>query len=141
MFTLWICHQACVELNDGLFTCNALYTLHPQLLIANLFSFNTVPQAPPQRLIANATNSRTLVLGWEAPDPDDRNGIIIKYTINITELDTDMPLDFVIGNTTTLTVSVHPFYRYSYIIAAETIIGLGPYSMPPQVFQMPEDGR
>ena len=100
-----------------------------------------MPEAPPQRLVANATDSRTLVLGWIPPDPEDRNGIIIKYTINITELETDMPLDFVIGNTTTLTVSVHPYYRYSYIVAAQTVIGQGPYSTPPQVFRMPEDGR
>lgn len=102
--------------------------------------FPPVPDAPPQEVEANATNSRTLVLTWEPPDNNDRNGIIIKYTINITELETNLPFDFIIGNTTRLTVpGLHPFYRYSYTVAAETVIGLGPDSTT-RVFQMPEDG-
>ena len=99
-----------------------------------------MPEAAPQEVIANAINSRTLVLSWDLPDSYDRNGIIINYTINITELETNLPFDYVIGNTTSLTVpDVHPFYQYRYTVAAETVIGLGPYSAP-RTFQMPEDG-
>ena len=58
--------------------------------------------------------------------------------INITQIDTSSTWQ----NTsvpTEIVLSVHPFYRYSFVIAAVTVHE-GPYSEH-IVIEMPEDGR
>ena len=82
----------------------------------------------------------TLLLTWQLPSLKDRYGIIQQYTINITEVETGA-LQHLIAEGTILSVSpLHPFYTYNCSIAAETSVGLGPFSNP-QTVQMPEDGR
>lgn len=99
-----------------------------------------VPTGPPQGVDVQSENSTTLALSWQPPSPESRNGIIIHYTVNITEMETGRVLLLTAMNTTTLRVhALHPFYTYTCVVAAVTI-GLGPYSTP-VVIQMPEDGK
>ena len=82
----------------------------------------------------------TLVLSWQPPAPENQNGIIVHYVVNITEMETGRLLSFTAVNTTTLSVStLHPFYTYTCIVAAVTI-GIGPYSATVEV-ELPEDGK
>ena len=46
-----------------------------------------------------------------------------------------------VGTATSLSVgSLHPDYTYSYIVAARTSVGIGPFSLPRSI-KMPEDGK
>ena len=94
---------------------------------------------PPENLIATALGSRTLHITWQPPVEEERNGIIRRYVINITELDSGN--EYQLENVTTeITVQdLHPFYRYSYSVAAETV-ALGPFTLG-SIIEMPEDGK
>ena len=94
---------------------------------------------PPENLIATALGSRTLHITWQPPVEEERNGIIRRYVINITELDSGN--EYQLENVTTeITVqNLHPFYRYSYSVAAETV-ALGPFT-PGSIIEMPEDRK
>ena len=69
---------------------------------------------------------------------EERNGIIRRYIINITELNSGNEYQLEDGNTEITVQDLHPFYRYSYSVAAETV-ALGP-STPGSIIEMPEDG-
>ena len=101
---------------------------------------HAVPETAPLQFRVEATDSRTLVLSWEAPNPEDRNGIIKQYTVNVTELDTGTLTQLVTNDTTITAFSQHPYYTYSCVVAAETSVGLGPFTSSRAV-QMPEDGK
>ena len=87
----------------------------------------------------SAEDSRTLRLSWEPPGNRSRNGIIVRYYVNITELNTDS--SFLVETTDQWVVvdDLHPYYRYSCIVAAETV-ELGPFSAP-VIVELPEDGK
>lgn len=86
---------------------------------------------------------------WYPPRFEDSNGIIREYIINITEINTGNSWQLTVGNETfiagsnnTITTfidSLHPFYSYSFSIAAQTI-ALGPFSAF-VIVEMPEDGK
>ena len=48
----------------------------------------TVPSGPPLMFNAMAQSSESIILVWEPPSPEDQNGLIVGYTINITDLET-----------------------------------------------------
>ena len=99
-----------------------------------------VPTGPPQAVEVQPENPTTLVLSWQPPAPENRNGIILHYRVNITEMETGKLFSYTAVNTTIFAVhTIHPFYNYTCIVAAVTI-GVGPYSAP-SVIQMPEDGK
>ena len=97
------------------------------------------PTAPPDNLIAIPLDSRTLHITWQPPVEEERNGIIRRFIINITELNSGT--EFQLENATTeITVqNLHPFYQYSYSIAAKTV-ALGPFTLG-SIIEMPEDGK
>ena len=100
----------------------------------------TVPTGPPQGVEIRSKNSTTLVLSWQPPPPENQNGIIVHYIVNITEMETGRLLSFTAVNTTTLSVTMlHPFYMYTCTVAAVTV-GIGPYSTTIKVI-LPEDGK
>ena len=84
-------------------------------------------------------NPTTLALSWQRPALDSQNGIIIHYSVNITEMETGRLLSYTAVNTSFRVSPLHPFYTYTCIVAAVTV-GLGPYSAP-VVVQTPEDGN
>ena len=99
-----------------------------------------VPSGPPQGVEVQSETSTTLVLSWQPPAPENQNGIIVHYKVNITEMETGRLLSFTAVNTTTLSVNMlHPFYTYTCIVAAVTV-GIGPYSATVEV-ELPEDGK
>ena len=106
-----------------------------------LFIPQTVPSAPPDDVQVTAEGSRTLQLSWQPPANRSRNGIIQRYIVNITELDTGSTLQLETNNYDLFVVvgNLHPYYQYSCIVAAETV-GLGPFSMA-VIIELPEDGK
>ena len=102
------------------------------------FFTHAAPFGPPQNVSAELVSSRELLLMWTPPERDIQNGVIRRYLINITELDTSNK--WTIESTETeRALALHPFYRYVFVIAAVTI-DTGPYSTQ-LIIQMPEDGK
>ena len=68
-----------------------------------------------------------------------RNGLIQRYSINITEQQTGIVSTIQTTNQSIVIRERHPFYRYGYIVTAVTV-GPGPYSVA-SVIHMPEAGK
>ena len=88
-----------------------------------------VPTGAPLNATGRAVNSTAIIYTWEQPAPADRNGNITSYSLEVTELITGITsvyrqsgahIELVVG-------SLHPFYEYECVIAAETSVGRGPY--------------
>ena len=103
------------------------------------FSFvHSAPGGAPQSVTAEAVSPTVFTLTWQPPLAEDVNGVVRRYTVNVTELESGGVEQYF---TTELNITVesrHPFYRYRYTVAAETV-GLGPFS-DPNVIHMPEAG-
>ena len=99
---------------------------------------HAVPSGPPQNTNLTINDSRSLILNWEVPLPQDVNGIVIDYTINISStLGTNSIL--VGSNITSYTLtSLKPYIAYTCIIAAYTSVGRGPFSVGVTI-STPED--
>ena len=108
--------------------------------INNYVLSNTVPTAPPENLQLFPQDPRTLLLTWQPPVDEHGNGIITGYVINITETETETQFQLVTEQTSIIVDSLHPFYTYSCIVAAKTVIGIGPFTVEVDV-EMPEAGR
>ena len=86
-----------------------------------------VPTGPPQNFTLMANNSRSLILSWAPPLPQDINGIIIDYTINVTSSLGSSSFRVGSGVTTYILASLRPYVAYTCIIAAHTSVGQGPF--------------
>ena len=87
-----------------------------------------------------ATSSRSVLLSWDLPLPEKRNGDISGYTVTVLNADTE---DTFLLSTieTSLTVqSLTPYKSYQFSVAASTSVGLGPFTSPISV-TTPEDGK
>lgn len=85
---------------------------------------STVPSGPPQNF-AMTVDGVSLVVSWDPPLAEDRNGIIISFTLscNLFEQLVLNPIS---------EISLHeldPDTEYSCRIAASTAVGLGPYTV------------
>ena len=101
-----------------------------------------MPSDVPLGIQATPANSRTLTLTWRAPSEDTHNGIITQYLVNISVSETGERFQRIVdGAAETLTLNnLHPYYEYSYVIAAATSVGTGPFSVRSTI-RMPQDGR
>ena len=101
--------------------------MKPVLLV---FSY-VVPSGAPLNFSAVDISSRNFTLVWELPAPSERNGIITGYNITVTSLSSPLE-DPKLFFTTALSVVIHPLNphtEYICIIAANTAIGMGPFSL------------
>ena len=87
--------------------------------------------APTGSPIVNESRqtSRSLHLQWKPPSPEEQNGIITRYTLQVVYQETGE-----ISENQTLPVSwsvvegLHPHTIYMYRIAAHTVAGQGPFT-------------
>lgn len=68
-----------------------------------------------------------------------QNGLIQRYSISVTELETGTSEEFSTVEESIAITNRHPYYRYSYQVAAVTI-RQGPYSVA-TLIRMPEAGK
>ena len=97
------------------------------------------PASPPQDLVAAPINSRSVYLSWSPPPREHHNGMIRQFWINVTEVDTGRRYQMTSFGTSLTISSLHPFYTYTFSVAAYTV-GLGPFSEPVNQL-MPQDGK
>ena len=84
--------------------------------------------------------STTIRLRWELPLPENQNGEIIGYSVETTALKmSGTSTQFVVGLDLELS-GLKPFTTYYLVIAAQTAVGIGPYSRVLYV-QTLEDGK
>ena len=86
--------------------------------------------------------SRSLMLQWNPPNYEARNGIIRKYLVNVTGKFEDLLLDSIVletHNTTLLVSDLHPNNHYIISVTAFTI-SEGPFTDDLQVTTS-EDGE
>lgn len=89
--------------------------------------------------MAQPSSSRSATISWNPPPDDEINGIIIRYVINVTIVETGDTFQLN-STTTTLTVNaLTPYTTYVCIIAAVTSAGIGPFSTQFTLIT-PEDG-
>ena len=101
--------------------------------------FITAPSAPPEEVFVLVANPTAVQIEWYPPREEDRNGVIQIYIINITEFDTGDSWQLTVEDDTDAFIpSLHPFYSYSFSVAAQTS-ALGPFTAP-TIVEMPEDG-
>ena len=105
------------------------YIVHMYNQVTNLCP-HTVPSAAPQNVTATSLDSRTIELTWKPPPEDTHNGIIRQYSIDIFVSETrENVIKHVSQNSTsTLVMDLHPYYTYSFKVAAITVAA-GPQSM------------
>ena len=94
---------------------------------------STVPNGPPQSVMAVSMSSTTMNVSWEEIPPGNRNGLILMYEIIHEPLETFGQLLMTdTRNTTNLSIVVdglHPFVNYNISVRAYTSVGNGPSSV------------
>ena len=106
--------------------------------IANIFY--TVPKSVPEGVSSHVLSSRSFYLTWSPPEPEGRNGEVTRYAVlvspnSITFYTNQLRFDF-----PTQGFIVQPHHTYFVQVAAETVVGRGPFSEQSTIYT-PEDGR
>ena len=84
-----------------------------------------------------ASSSITLV--WALPPPEDHNGAIIGYTVNVQRVgDAAVQHQSTVTDFTVTSLDAHTSYVVS--VAAQTSVGMGPFTSEVQVTTL-EDGE
>ena len=78
---------------------------------------------------------------WSPPQPEQLNGIIQGYVVNITTENISEELQILSQGNSTIIGPLRPYYSYSVSVAARNfyIVDVGPYS-PIVALTMPSDG-
>ena len=98
-----------------------------------------VPSSYPQNFMATASNSHSVTFSWDPPPPDQQNGIITQYFINITIANSGETFQESTAERSLSINTLQPFTTYLCVIAASTSTGIGPYSMV-VTLTTPQDG-
>ena len=75
-------------------------------------------------------SSTSVTFSWAPPREEHQNGVIVLYTLNITEAGTGLTVQRMVpASQTSVTVdSLLPFTVYICSIAASSSVGMGPFS-------------
>ena len=104
------------------------------------FSHSPVPSGSPQNIIATVISSRSVTVTWSPLRPEDQNGNITAYFINASVVGSEEMFQLISESTILEIDTLTPFTTYSILIAASTVVGLGPFSTVLTI-QTPQDGK
>lgn len=96
------------------------------------------PTSPPTLTSYYDVDSTSLYFSWSPPPVDHQNGIIRRYDLTLTELETGSVFSYSTTGTNFTAMLLHPNYQYQLEVSAVTI-GTGPSSVP-VILLTPEDG-
>lgn len=88
----------------------------------------TVPSGYPRSLSGNATSPSGVYISWSPPIDSEQNGNIIRYVINVTHADTLDTVQYFTTETFIYITGLDPYTTYVCVVAAETSVGIGPFS-------------
>ena len=88
------------------------------------------PSGAPRNAQSVALSSMSFILMWDEPPPDQQNGPIIGYTVQVMRVDsTDSIEAFTYDNDTSIIIdSLVPYTNYEWRVAGQTVAGTGPFS-------------
>lgn len=92
-----------------------------------------VPTASPSNVQVGMLNLTSGVVRWNPPPPQDHNGILLGYKIQVKAGNSTKILAQMTLNATTLSVGLHNLTTgatYNVRVVAYTRVGAGPYSKP-----------
>ena len=107
------------------------FGINKMFILALLTTFISAPSAPPQNLRGNFTNATAIRLHWDLVVQQDRNGIIMKYTVQYRIKGSPSAWQEIVVGSDSLTLHIlklEYYTLYEFKIAAETAIGRGPFS-------------
>ena len=110
-------------------------------IILLFYSYSVAPTAAPQNLsiVVFDDDSISVNLTWCPPPPEDQNGVVLYYTVQMNELETSIMFEFISNSTSISLDSLHAYYSYTFQVAAVTVLA-GP-SSDSVIIVMPEDGK
>ena len=119
-------------------------------LLKCMYSIPIAPETPPLDCSGIANSSTSIDITWSPPVMP--NGIITDYNVSYVpgqslstaDYSTDGNVSINIGNndTNTIVTDLRIATSYTIVLAAHTVVGIGPYSNPMEcVVQTMEDGE
>ena len=109
------------------------------MLLALRYSLHSAPTGPPLDADATPINSTSVTISWNPPAPENQNGVITGYVINLTIVSSGDVFQYSSSRDNITIGSLHPFTTYDFTVAAQTSVGTGPYTTNSTVMT-PEDG-
>ena len=76
----------------------------------------------------NNTTPYSVSLKWNPPPQSQQNGAIIRYVVNVTHADTLETIQYYSTVTSITITGLDPYTTYVCVVAAETTIGVGPFT-------------
>ncbi len=70
----------------------------------------------------------SILLSWDPPQPEDKNGRIVRYAIDVTRKNTGQNFQLFTTQTSFNIENLVPYTVYTFMIAASTNAGSGPFS-------------
>ena len=101
--------------------------------------YHPAPSSAPSFTASFSVDASTVALQWSPPPPDTHNGIVRKYIVNATAVQTGVSTLTNITGTTGIIVSLIPSFTYTFSVSAFTV-SAGPYSAEVTI-SLPEDGE
>ena len=89
---------------------------------------HVVPSGYPKQLDVNDTTSDSFTLTWDSLPYEEQSGDIIGYVVNVTHADTLSTVQYHTVVTSILVTGLDPYTTYVCVVAAETSVGVGPFS-------------
>ncbi len=101
-----------------------------------------VPTGTPTEVQIIIINSTAVKIVWFPPLEDQQNGNIVHYSLMLSGNESGhLMLASSISNTTSIGLSgLRPFSEYNVSLAANTAVGVGPFTSL-HTFYTPEDGE
>lgn len=87
-----------------------------------------MPTSPPTGFSVSVLNSTDVLLTWNAPPVSEQNGIIIKYNVSVTLVETEEVISFVTSSNTVTVSELLPYTTYHCTVSAHTSVGGGPFT-------------
>ena len=91
-------------------------------------SFAIVPSAPPENIITTDVSTTYVRLNWTPPPTEHHNGVITGYVVRVTMANTQESYNLTSNTAELLVDSLTPDNEYIFAVAAQTVIGIGPFS-------------
>ena len=133
------CAVAAITIQDGPFSSNVTITTAQDgrllscsfvLFTISLISSQTAPSAAPVGLTVISQFSTSITLSWSLPPEENQNGIITGYSVHVTNTTTGQVLLLSTTMGSISVTSLSPYTAYHCSVAAQTTVGLGPYTLP-----------
>ena len=122
-----------------MYVCIISHCLGHYSACCNVYYSYTAPTSPPANVSAVVLNSNTISVSWNALPVGSANGIIRKYLVSVTVLESQENWSVETPHTTITLSELHPYYTFTIQVAAHTI-GPGPFSHP-QTLKTLQDGE